>query len=1289
MHSGDVLADRFVIEHLAGSGGMGEVFRAWDPQSNQPVAVKVLRGDALSDLARFEREVRILSEIDDPRVVRHIAHGTSVAGDPYLVMEWLEGEDLAKRLARGRIDPTESIRLCADVASAIGALHERGIVHRDLKPSNVFLVHGQTTHVKLLDLGIARIESSTRMTGTGTLVGTFGYMAPEQANGTTDLDARADVFALGCVLFECIAGEPAFGGTHPMAILTKILFEDAPRLGDRRAGIPSHLDMLVGRLLSKNRDERPRNGHAVAEALRALGDVPACASDETQEIKRPPALTDSERRAVAVILVSAAAPDSETNDGEIVAAAQAHGASCERLWDGSLALLLSTTGIATDLASQGAWCALAVGARAQGRRVVFALGRAHGKSFVSMGPAIDQAARLMGVDGLERGIVAVDDAAVGLLDARFDVRDESGVYVLVGERDVAEVRTLLGKPTPCVGRERELRMLDGFFDDCTADDPRAHAVLVTAPPGVGKSRIGREFLQKVRTRNDAVSVWMARGEPLRAGSAFALAAQLVETAAGIQRGETVDVRREKLRVRVAQRVSMQDCQRVTDFLGEMIGTPFPDDNNLPLRAARGAAQLMNDQLRRAFVDFLDAECASNPVVIFLEDLHWGDAPTVDVLGRALGDLMERPLFVLALARPNVHEVFPALWTGRPMQEIRMSELSKKAAERLARHVLGPHVPDKTIQKVVDLSVGNAFYLEELLRATVEGHGDDLPETVVAMVQSRIESLSDAERRWLRAASIFGETCWTSAVSTLLGTMHASGDKIDEKLRALVNKELFIQRTASRFPNETEYAFRHALLREGTYAMLTPEDRTLGHRLAGEWLERMGEGDPVVLAEHFEKGNHHEQAGRYWLAAGQRMGWSGDPDEGIRYIEHALSLQTSPALREQMLGVFCELHVYRIETAHRALHQANELLRTADRGSNGWPQAQLIALICAAQTGDVDTFQRLLAESMLVEVDVHNAHPVALLLGLATCLMDFSGQVDTGARVYKRLDTLLHPMAEQAPIANVFRDVIASFRVLHAHQDVAGGYTLAKATSERSRLLGHSIYASGGHVIAASCAFGAGAHDLAIAMLECPDDADAKLGVATSIKPFVLAWALADLQRFATAKEWAERLVNTGQSRQLPLDEARGHWVLAEVLRRQGDLDIADREIAAAVSMLRLVCPLDLPGALGTLAALRLAQNRPNEALDAAAEGMAKVEAMSGSCSQFFRNAFLRLAHAESLEACGRHEDAMKAIAAARDWVLHIGATIDDAAFKTSFIENVPENRRILELAAQWVGTEQA
>jgi eukaryotic-like serine/threonine-protein kinase len=258
MRPGDIVHDRFELERLAGAGGMGEVFRARDREGGGVVALKILLADTALDVARFEREARLLSRLSHPGIVRYITHSTAGSGERYLAMEWLEGEDLAKMLARGRLTVSESLTLVARAASALGAAHARGVVHRDLKPSNIFLVGGDVAKPKILDFGIASLTGGTRVTRTGAAVGTPGFMAPEQARSRQNVDARADVFALGCVLFECLTGTPAFTGDHVMAVLAKILFDDAPRARELCPELPEELDDLRGLAVRAARPGDPR-----------------------------------------------------------------------------------------------------------------------------------------------------------------------------------------------------------------------------------------------------------------------------------------------------------------------------------------------------------------------------------------------------------------------------------------------------------------------------------------------------------------------------------------------------------------------------------------------------------------------------------------------------------------------------------------------------------------------------------------------------------------------------------------------------------------------------------------------------------------------------------------------------------------------------------------------------------------------------------------------------------------------------------------------------------------------
>ncbi|TMQ03684.1 MAG: serine/threonine-protein kinase PknK, partial [Deltaproteobacteria bacterium] len=493
--------------------------------------------------------------------------------------------------------------------------------------------------------------------------------------------------------------------------------------------------------------------------------------------------------------------------------------------------------VATDQAAQAARCALALRSLARGRAMAIAMGRAASSRKLPEEDVIDRASRLIsqiapGADGLPP--IALDEVSAGLLDARFDVVETEAHLVLHGERALMQgARTLLGRPTSCVGRDWELGALTGILDECI-DEPEARVVVMTAAAGMGKSRLATELVGRAQQRG--VAIWLGRGDSLRAGSTLDLLAQALRGALGIAGGEPLAERHARLRARVAEHVPAAERKRVTEFLGELIGAPLSGEGeaSAALRAARQDAQLMSEQMLKAWMDFLSAETSAHPVLLVLEDLHWGDFGTVRFIDTALRDRGERPWMVLALARPELFEVFPKLWAERQnVQEIRLKELGRKAGERLVRQVLGDGVGGETLDHLVKQADGNAFYLEELIRAAAEGKDRTLPETVLAMVETRLARLEIEARRVLRAAAVFGEVCWDGGVAALLGNT-MSAVTVGEWLARLVEQEVLAERPDGRHAGQRELAFRHSLLREGAYATLTPDDRRLGHRLAGEW-----------------------------------------------------------------------------------------------------------------------------------------------------------------------------------------------------------------------------------------------------------------------------------------------------------------------------------------------------------------------------------------------------------------------------------------------------------------------
>ena len=244
---------------------MGLVYRARDAQTDEWVALKVL---AHGSAERFLREARALSEVTHPHIVRYVDHGHTDAGEPYLAMEWLDGTDLAQKLALGPLPIAQALGLTRAIAGALSVAHGRGVVHRDVKPSNLFLVAGDPARVKVLDFGAARfVQTTSAPTASGIVLGTPGYLAPEQVNDEHAIDGRADIFALGCVLFECLAGRPAFVAQHVLALLGKILREDPPPLRQLVPQAPEDLEALLIAMLAKDPDARPADMARVAESL--------------------------------------------------------------------------------------------------------------------------------------------------------------------------------------------------------------------------------------------------------------------------------------------------------------------------------------------------------------------------------------------------------------------------------------------------------------------------------------------------------------------------------------------------------------------------------------------------------------------------------------------------------------------------------------------------------------------------------------------------------------------------------------------------------------------------------------------------------------------------------------------------------------------------------------------------------------------------------------------------------------------------------------------------------------
>jgi hypothetical protein len=1278
LRPGELLGDRFEIQAVAGGGGMGAIYRAVDRRTAAQVAIKVVRDGADVNSRRFAREAQIIAGLEHPRIVRHIDHGFTGSGQQYLVMEWLEGEDLSVTLKRRSLELSESVELTARICEALAVLHKRGLVHRDVKPSNIFLCRGAIEDVKLLDFGIARFESSAKpVTNTGMIIGTPGYMAPEQARGDRDVGGTADIFSLGCVLFECLTGRAPFVGAQPLALLAKILLEEAPHPIELRPELPRELDTLVSRMMAKDPAARPSDATAVSvelrqswhEGVRVVG--PAPSGD---------VLTGGELKLLCVLVASIpsasvedeATPTMTMTGGETAPFAKARGAAAPlgvevaQLADGSLVATLHGEGAAHDQAARAARCALAWRSLLDGGAIALATGRGRVDGRLPFGEVVEGAAAMLAKG--TAGAIRIDALTAGLLDERFEVvTDAAGARTLHGEREAVEdVRTLLGRPSPCVGRERELGILRAIYDDC-ASESAPRAALVIADAGVGKSRLRHEMLRALRAAEEPPTVWLARADQVGAGSPFGLLTRLLRHGLGIVEGAPPDEQRRLLRERVTRNLASGDAQRVSEFIGEIIGVRFPDEESLWLRAARKDAQLMGDQLRRAFLELVAAESKNAPLVLVLEDLQWGDLPTVQYVDAVLRDLGDRRIFGVALARPEVKRLFPDLWSGRDVTELRLATLSRKAAEKLARSALGEKASAEDVARAVERADGNALFLEELIRAISEGRRE-LPETVLAMAHARLEQLDPVQRRILRAASVFGETFWRGALRSLLGTDVATND-LDDVLGTLVRAEAVSRRSESRFADEEEFCFRHGLVREAAYAALTEPDRVLGHALAARWLEAAGETEALVLADHWVRGGKPSEAVRWYLRAAEQALEGDDLDAALSRSAQGEECGAEGEALGALRLVRAEATFWKnqLEEAERVGLEAVEQL---PRGTSRWYRAIARVAWTAGQRARGAPV-KMLAET-LAEIDAERrdsswviaaARVVRAALG--------SGALEAATKLFTLLDDLRD--ASRDPSAEAAVSSAVAYRAWARGDDgvFLDAITRCVAANEACGDLRQASWERG-NLTLALCNHG------------CFEEAEACARQALTeaerfAMPMLSAWAkygvalpLLRSGRAAESLPWLEGSLKDAVAHGNRRLEAYCRALLARAHFDVGKMEEAERETGVLLGDLDAY-PNAEALALTSLVRVQSATGRHGEAAATARRLLASYDAGV----ETFGEVETRLVAARAFAGVGETSEARAQLDAARLRVEAIASAIGDPARRAAYRERVRENADVL------------
>jgi tetratricopeptide (TPR) repeat protein len=688
-----------------------------------------------------------------------------------------------------------------------------------------------------------------------------------------------------------------------------------------------------------------------------------------------------------------------------------------------------------------------------------------------------------------------------------------------------------------------------------------------------------------------------------------------------------------------------------------------------LRAARQNVVVMGDQMRRAWEDFVAAECAAHPVVLVLEDLQWGDVPTTKLVDAALRRVQDQPLLVLALARPDVAQLFPNLWAGRPVTQLQLSDLSRKAGEKLVKQVLGDGIEPALIARLLERAAGNAFYLEELIRAVADGKGDELPQTVLAMVQARLEGLEPESRRVLRAASLYGQVFWESGVAALLGD-DARG--ADERLADLVERELVERRGEGRFPDEQEYVFRHAIVREAAYSTLTDEDLVLGHRLAGEWLEKHGEQDAMSLGEHCELGRERERAIPWYVRAAEQALEANDFDAAVKRAERAVACGAGGPVLGALRAMQAEACAWRGEY-EQAERVGNEALALLPEGSDAWCEAAGPVATASGTLGHNDRLREIVAQLDRLSGPVGRARVSAMTQTITRLV--YAGFFEDADRLLAHLDRAAPDPVSAGAIwdARARREVWDPANLAQLGLQAAAAYEEAgnaRGACRSRGLIGYAYLELGAYAEAEELLRTALAQAERLGLVGPATTAKHNLGLTLANLGHMEEGLAVEREAVAACVEQGERRIG-GVSR----------CYVSRILAMMGDLEGAEREARAAIDMLGPIRP-SLCCALAILAELLLAMGRVEEGARAAHEAMALLNEL-GAIDE--GESAVRLVFAEAINASGDRAGALAAIREARTKLEARAARIRDAEWRGRFLHNVASNARTLEVAALWEG----
>ena len=863
----------------------------------------------------------------------------------FIVMEYVRGKSLAARISAGPVDAAECLDIAFQIAQGLHEAHAHGIIHRDIKPHNIMLAGAL---VKIMDFGLARVTDADHPDAGG-IAGTPAYMSPEQMIGRP-LDARTDLFSLGVLLYEMSTGQRPFAATDLDSHALAVTQMDPMAPSEVAGTVPRAFERVVMRCLRKDPADRYQSAAELLDALSALkGKSAEAAVAQRQEMERQVkrgVTRESERRPATIMfgqLLPPAGAGEQADDedlshdtseliGLVTDLVARNGGTVDQVVGGLFTALFGLPTAVEGSTRRALNAAIAIRTALRERNEINpvrrfelrlgvntgtvlagAVGSADDRKYSVLGDTVEIASRLR--DAAPDGHIYVGPLAHRYAGDEFEfvpvaplVRHETRVpaFDLISKSQTdalpASTVALAGVSADLVGRTKELRRLR----DClrALRGGRGALVSIIGEPGVGKSRLVAELLRRESIVD--VLVLNGRAESTGANLGYHVFIHMLKLWSGIHEHDDREHALQKLE-RLVTGIVPETATEVYPFLAAMMG--LSPSGPLGERVRGIKADALARLILKSLRTLLETAAAAQPIVLVIEDLHWADLSSIDVLEKLFRSAQQHRMLFIMTCRPDYDQT-----SGRVLEtnrthysqfhiEVALQPLDAAHSNRLLQALLdSPELPLEMSRAILQRAGGNPLFIGEVVRSLVTDgtiemvdgaiqvtakDGDFVvPETIQELLIARVDRLDEATRSLLKVAAVIG----VAFLHRILEVVSQSRESLDKSLRHLLSLQLI--RRGERL-GDIEYVFSHALTQESVYDTIVPRTRRELHlRVAAaieeSYAHRLNEFYGM-LAFHYSRGENHAKAEEYLSKAGAEAIKAAASSEAVHYFKQALEL----------------------------------------------------------------------------------------------------------------------------------------------------------------------------------------------------------------------------------------------------------------------------------------------------------------------------------------------------------------------------------------------------------------